>query len=104
MSDAFPPFQQPAPMFESPLAQPAPKRRGRPPKNTAAAPAAKPARKPRAPNGPAAPPAEPRTLTELIFGVDANAARVLEEVVHSIQTLPDDARKGLIAALQRIFP
>lgn len=45
----------------------------------------------------------PKTLTELMFNVDRATALVLEEMVGAIQLLPEDCRRDLMVALQRVF-
>jgi hypothetical protein len=45
----------------------------------------------------------PKTLTELTFNVDRTTANVLENIVAEIQSVPQDCRRDLIAALQRVF-
>jgi hypothetical protein len=47
--------------------------------------------------------AAPKTLTQLMFNVDRATALVLEDMVAAIQGLPEDCRRDLIAALQRVF-
>lgn len=120
-TQGFPPFQGPAPMFDAPVAQangPEPKKRGRKPKVQAAPVAVRPdgttvnpPKKRGRPKGysPKAGKAkntatEAKTLTELMFGCDAPTAKVLETIVTQIQSLPESSRKGMIAALQRIWP
>ena len=115
----LPGFTPQPPMFEAPIAQSEPpKRRGRPPGTGRAArqPAAsqvvtnsapeasKRGRKPRKTAGAVAVTAAPKSLTELTYGVDAESAVVLEDIVATIQSLPEDGRKAVIAALQRVFP
>jgi hypothetical protein len=46
---------------------------------------------------------QPKTLTQLMFNVDRATALVLEDMVAAIQGLPEDCRRDLIAALQRVF-
>jgi hypothetical protein len=45
----------------------------------------------------------PKSLTELMFNVDRRTADILEVMVKDIQELPEDCRRDLIAALQRVF-
>lgn len=125
----FAPFTPPPPMFgdaqpapNGPAAE-APKKRGRRPKQPAGSQVAPetPKKRPGRPKGyspkaaalAAARPAAAhkaaaavgaRSLTELMFNCDAETARVLEDVVVSIQTLPTSTRKGMIVALGKIFP